>query len=431
MITHDLMLEKQVVGALMLSPGLFSRAGHIDGSVFSDERNGKTWELISRALMNHTELNPSALWSYDRDTVSAIGGMDSLEDYREAGREILTDPGPALERLYELYQWRKITRIASRLDQASKRQDKSPEDILSSIMMLTNDLLASGRDTTQDKRSVMKRALKRVSEKRHLVTTGLTPLDFLMQGGIQENRLYGVGGLYGRGKTILLGSISDNLNAQDIPHLFISLETDPEDIELRNCAKRLNTNASLLSDPYNPEHEALVDTAHAYAGGIPDKTWYEFAPGATMNEIHRMILRAKARHGIKGFMLDYWQLIEGKERGQSEEAHHRSNANRLAALCRQEGLWGIITAQIDMQGKLKYSDSLLQAAALYVRMMREEDDEIVHFEIQKSNYTRYGTTVSASIPSVLFDMASGPHFRDADASDTGHLEGDGDAEINI
>lgn len=432
MITHDLNLEQQVIGALMLAPGIISRAGHIHDSVFSDDRHGKAWSLVMRAIMSNESTTPTALWSYDREAVTAVGGMDALEDYREAGRAIVTEPGPALERVYELYQWRKITRIASRLDGAAKRQDKSPEDILSSVLSLTQELLATGQDTTQDKKTVMARALKRVSQKRNLTTTGLTPIDFLMQGGIQQSRLYGIGGLYGRGKTILLGSISDNLNAQEVPHLFISLETDPEDIELRNCAKRLNTNASLLSDPYNPEHEALVQSADGYTNTIGQHTWYEFTPGATMNEIHRMILRAKARHGIRGFMIDYWQLIQGKERGQSEEGHHRSNANRLAALCRQEGLWGIVTAQIDTQGKLKYSDSLLQAAALYIKMIREEDDEVVNFEIEKSNYTRYGNTISASMPGMIFDMASGPHFRDLHPTDVSHLNDDTDnGDINI
>ena len=221
--THDIELEKQVIGVLMNSPGLFSRVGHITESVFADERNAQIWTLITHALMHHQNPSPTSLWSYNREAVTNIGGMNVLEEYKEAGKAIITDPNSAIERLYELHQWKKITNIASRLSSASKRQDKSPEDILSGILSLTNDLLASGRDTTLDKQTVMEKALKRVSGKRDLVTTGLTPLDFFMQGGIQKNRLYGIGGVYGRGKTILLGSISDNLNIQKQKHLFISV----------------------------------------------------------------------------------------------------------------------------------------------------------------------------------------------------------------
>jgi replicative DNA helicase len=432
MSTHDLHLEKQVIGAVMLSPNLLSRANHITEEVFSDETHAQTWTLVVTAILAGESITPSNLWKFDRTTVTKIGGMDVLQDYRESGRSILTEADVHIQKLHEIFQWRKISQIAQRLDAVSKRQDKSPEDVLSNLTMLSNNLLANGKDNSRNKKQVIQEAIQRVSQKRDIVTTGITSLDFLMQGGLQSKRVYGFGGIYGRGKTILLGTISDNLNIQDVPHLFISLETDPEDIELRNCAKYFNTNASLLADPNSEYHDTLSSGANSYIDNVENKTWYEFSPGATMNELHRMILRAKSRHNIKGFIIDYWQLIEGRERGQSEEAHHRSNANRLAALCRKEDLWCIVTAQIDHTGKLKYSDSLLQAAALFIKIIREEDEEEVHFEIQKSNYTRYGDTFSTSSPSALFDMASGPHFRDVESIDIGRLgEDDEDDKIDL
>jgi hypothetical protein len=110
-------------------------------------------------------------------------------------------------------------------------------------------------------------------------------------------------------------------------------------------------------------------------------------------------------------MLDYWQLIEGRERGQSEEAHHRSNINRLAAICRQHDLWGIVTAQIDEKGKLRYSDAMLQAASLYMRLVRDEDGMDIRLEVEKSNYTRQTTALSAPLPGMVFDAEIGPHVR--------------------
>lgn len=277
--------------------------------------------------------------------------------------------------------------------------------------------MATGRESARGKKAVAETAVRRALGDHPVVTTGLTSLDFLLQGGLQTRRLYGIGGLYGRGKTILLGSISDNLNLQGVNHLFMSMETDPEDIELRSCAKHFNANAALLADPHSADHASLMASAETYITDVPEHTWYEFCPGASLNEIHRMILRAKARYNIQGFMLDYWQLIEGRERGQGEEAHHRSNINKLAAICRQENLWSVVTAQVDDKGRLKYSDSLLQAAALYVRLVREEDGMDIRLEVEKSNYTRYASTFQASLPGMVFDAASGPHVRDEAAVD--------------
>lgn len=416
----------------MLSPSLLSKAHHISHDVFSDEKHARVWGLVCKAIFNGVETNSSTLLRNYREEVTSLGGIDVLEEFREIGKEIQINPAPSMQELFETYQWRKIKQLSKRLETLGNTHEKSPEDTLSNIIQFSQGILANGQDSAMSKRTIAQKAVNRAQEKRELVTTGITSLDFLMQGGLQKKRLYGIGGVYGRGKTILLGTISDNLNSQSVPHLFISLETDPEDIELRTCARHFNTNASLLADPNAEHHDDAKLAAQSYIDETPEHTWYEFSPGATMNEIHRMILRAKTRHNIQGVIIDYWQLIEGKERGQGEDAHHRSNANRLAALCRQEDMWCLLTAQIDLNGKLKYSDSLLSAAAFYMRMLREEDEEEVHFEVQKSNYTRYGSTFSTSLPSVLFDMAAGPHIRDTSSMDMGRLgDEEDDSKIDI
>lgn len=409
--THDFTLERQAIGIIMLSPAALGRAGGLSEEAFADENNARVWRLVCRAIIGGAGTNPEALWAFDRAEVQAIGGVDALQSYRESAHGNTTNPEPIFSRVHDLYRWRQLFRIARHIEQEAMRQSAEPEDVLSRLADKAQQLLASGRESARGKKKVAQAAMERAMVKRPVATTGLTALDFMLQGGLQSRRLYGIGGLYGRGKTIMLGSISDNLNLQAVPHLFMSMETDPEDIELRSCAKHFNANAALLADPHSDEHTALVGSAQAYLTDVPEHTWYEFCPGATLHEIHRMILRSKARYNISGFMLDYWQLIEGRERGQSEDAHHRSNINKLAAICRQENLWGIVTAQVDDKGRLKYSDALLQAAALYVRLVREEDGMEVRLEVEKSNYTRYASTFQASLPGIVFDAASGPHIR--------------------
>lgn len=415
--THDFALERQAIGVLMVAPASLGRAGGISEESFADEKNARVWRLVCRALSHNVSLSPEALYAFDRKEVREIGGVDALQSYRESAQYGITDPEPIFTRLHELHRWRQLTRIAQHLAAEAIRQDVAPEELLSRLADKAQKLLATGRDSARGKKEVAETAVRRALDDRPVVTTGLNTLDYMLQGGLQGRRLYGIGGLYGRGKTILLGSISDNLNLQGVNHLFMSMETDPEDIELRSCAKHFNANAALLVDRHSPEHESLMANAESYITDVPEHTWYEFCPGASLNEIHRMILRAKARYNIQGFMLDYWQLIEGRERGQGEEAHHRSNINKLAAICRQENLWGVVTAQIDDKGRLKYSDSLLQAAALYVRLVREEDGMDIRLEVEKSNYTRYASTFQASLSGMVFDAASGPHVRDQVAVD--------------
>lgn len=411
-VTHDIQLERKVLGLVMLTPGLLMRSGGVSPESFSQERHARTWALLTDCARIHSNLTPEALHLHDRAEVAALGGVDTLESYRQDAAPYVTEPQPLFLRLQEMHRWRQLERIARHLALEAAKQDSDPEDILSRLALKAQTMLGEGRETARDKKNVAQNALDRALQTSEVITTGLTPLDYHLQGGLHTRRLYGIGGLYGRGKTILLGSISDNLNIQGIPHLFISMETDPEDIELRLAAKHVRANASNLSDPFNEDRTILKPNVDRYIDHVPNKTWYEFCPGATMHEIHRMILRAKARHGIMGFMLDYWQLIEGRERGQSEDGHHRSNINRLAAICRQHDLWGVVTAQIDEKGKLRYSDAMLQAAALYMRLARDEDGMDIRLEVEKSNYTRQTSAMGASLPGMVFDAEIGPHVRD-------------------
>ena len=414
---HDFALERKAIGIVMLHPESLARAGGITAECFADERHGRTWDLVVGALLRGHTTSPEALMAFDRAEALAVGGVDMLQSYRQEAAPHITDPLPIFQRLHELYRWRQLDRIARHIQLEAAKQDADPEDILARLANRAQALLADGRETTRGKMEVAKAALDRALAPRNTITTGLTALDFMLQGGLQSRRLYGFGGVYGRGKTILLGSISDNLNLQGARHLFISMETDPEDVELRLAAKHFRLNAGSLSDPEHIARQPVATGSPTYLQRLPQNTWYEFCPGATMHEIHRMILRAKARHGIVGFMLDYWQLIEGRERGQSEEAHHRSNINRLAAVCRQEDLWGLVTAQIDEKGRLRYSDAMLQAAALYMRLVREEDGMDLRLEVEKSNYTRYVSSTAASLPGLVFDTDIGPHVREEDPTD--------------
>lgn len=424
--TPLLTLEAQVIGAILADDSLFPRASFLSEDAFGDAGHRVLWKLIEGLYLSGGSVDPATVtMSYPED-VAPLGGLEYLNRLAALGEAITTGFGLAVDRLHEELQWRRVASLAARMQSAATSREKQPEQILSSVVDIIRTHLSGGHVGFRGKREVARVALENAQDRKEAVTTGIDSLDFLMQGGLQKQRLLGMGGLYGRGKTILLGTISDNLNIQKVPHLFFSLETPPEDIEIRSCARHLNLNASSILDPGDPDHQTFVSSTEAYINALPDYAIYEFSPQATMDEIHRKILAAKARHGIEGFVLDYWQLIRGRERGQSEEAHLRDCADRLAGICRQENLWGIMAAQVDERGRLLISDSLLRSASLFVRLVREENETASFFVTDKSNYTRYADTGSESVPGMVFDDACGPHFRNTEATDIGGLNQEGD-----
>jgi replicative DNA helicase len=417
MKNHDPILEAKVLGAIFHAPTLFSQASHLSRDAYYDGAHAIVWDAINNCIDKGFPITPSSVALNNSSRVNSIGGISFLDQLASQGGDIISNYPPAIDKIREMHQWRQISDISARLASAADSRDKTPDDILSGILRFTEAIMTNGKDTSRTKQEVAKSAIARAKEQQENVTTGIDTIDYLMQGGLQSRRLYGLGGLYGRGKTIMLGSVSDNLGLQGEPHLFISMETEPEDIEIRNCSKHINANASILFDHDDPDHKDIIDRAEKIIPDLADNTFFEFAPGGSMNEIHRMILRAKTRHNIRGFILDYWQLIRGREKGQSEDGHLGDCADRLAAICRQENLWGIVTAQVDERGNLIKSQHLLRSAALYMRLQREEDAQAAYFVTEKSNYTRYADTGNESVPGMVFDMASGPHFRNTNEMD--------------
>jgi replicative DNA helicase len=423
-------MEAQVIGAVLGNPTLFSRASFLHPDAFTDAGCATLWKIISQTIMSGRAVSQMTLAVNHSSVIDQLGGMAYLGRLVAMGESVVPVFGDAVDRLHEELQWRRISQITARLDAVTKSRDKTPDQVLAGLQQLARTHLEGGSLTTRSKREVARAAIEAAKETRDMTVTGIESLDLMMHGGLHSRRLYGLGGLFGRGKTILLGTISDNVNLQQIPHLFISLETPPEDIELRSCARHLNLNSSAIHDTGDVDHATFLADSDEYIETIPDCTQYDYSPQATIDEIHRKILAAKSRHGIKGFIIDYWQLIRGKEKGQSEESHLRDCADRLAAICRTEDIWGIVAAQVDERGRLRISDALYQSASLYLRLVREENETASYFVTEKSNYTRYADTGSESISTMVFDDAVGPHFRNTISTDIGDLAREDKIEID-
>ncbi|MFZ3583796.1 DnaB-like helicase C-terminal domain-containing protein [Loktanella sp. DJP18] len=412
-----LTLEAQVIGAVLANPGFFNRAALLSDDAFNDPNYKALWHCVFASGTRGEDLRPAPIAVRYASVVEPMGGIAFLNRLVLHSEDISSVFNEAVDRLHDELQWRRITAISLRLTSAVNSREKSPSQILSGLETLCRSHLSGGRLTTRTKSEVAKAAIDSARNKVEADRTGIDSLDLMMQGGLQPKRLYGIGAQFGRGKTVLLGTVSDNLNIQKAPHLFLSLETPPEDIELRACARHMKLNVSAIHDSGDPDHETFIAKADSYVALASDYTYYDYSPQATIDEIVRKILASKARYGIKGFILDYWQLVRGRQKGQSEDDHMTEVADRLAAICRQEDLWGIVTAQVDERGRLKKSDALYQSASLYIRLCREENETRAYFVTEKSNYTRYTDNGNESISLMVFDDSVGPQFRNTESVD--------------
>lgn len=304
----------------------------------------------------------------------------------------------------------------------SKKRDiraalKEVEDILPTrsseeILEFVSDIVAEKMHSRHQKsgQQVHEEILSDLENPPEKYPTGLLSLDKKMAGGLQSGRTYGFAGKEKTGKTALAGTISYNLNAAECSHMYVALEMGSKEIEERNLARRVGENSLLFKNP-NPAFMQKV------ARVAPSKFIQYFdSPGGLLQEILLEVGIAKIKHGIKGFILDYWQLVEGRERGQTEEQHIRFVAQRCADYAKKHGLWCIILAQLNNDGKLFGGGGLKKACDQLYFIERCSDDETdPHrwMRMEASRYTPKLNIGSPQNPSLVLNAEIGPYFEEA------------------
>jgi replicative DNA helicase len=408
--TANLTLEATVLGALLAENGIWPEVSFLTGEDFSEPVHQMVFETCAELLGSGRAATTGILAQRLGADLQAYGGTAFLSDLVAYGQTAVPAVGEAARQLRAATLWRRLQAVGARLQEDIRQGGDAPENVASAAIRALEEALLGARPTARTKREVARTAYDLAVRDEPRAQTGIEGLDLVTHGGLVARRLYAIGAEYGRGKTILLGSISHNLNADGVRHLFISMETPPEDIELRNIARGIGQNAMLLNDPTHPQSRTLRRNAERYLQKIQDHTWYEFMPGATMDDINRAVLRAVHRHKVRGVIIDYWQLIRGREKGVSEEAHLRDCANRIAAAARRLGIWILMACQTDAYGKPLVSSGILQAASLFIRLQRDPNDQQGFFTTEKSNYGPLADGGTPENPGLIFDLR-GPYFR--------------------
>jgi len=142
-------------------------------------------------------------------------------------------------------------------------------------------------------------------------------------------------------------------------------------------------------------------------------TIYVDAAGFTLDEIISEASRMIVRHGIKGFFLDYWQLVSGENSRMTEEKHLRDVAQKLADFAKRQKIWIIILAQMNQDGRLFGGGGLKKACEqLYMIRPVEGAEDMRWLEMDASRYTLRVNVGSDAVPSLRMVTNIGPYFEE-------------------
>ena len=86
----------------------------------------------------------------------------------------------------------------------------------------------------------------------------------------------------------------------------------------------------------------------------------------------RLVLRG----GIKGIIIDYWQLISGVQKGQTKEEHLSNVAQWIAGFCRRHGVWSIVLSQLNKEDNAFGSAGLNRACDQFYKLYRSDIEKL-------------------------------------------------------
>ncbi len=243
--------------------------------------------------------------------------------------------------------------------------------------------------------------------------TRYNKLDTAMMGGLYPGKSYGFAARKKTGKTILAGSISHNLNEKGVRHLFICGEMSPTEVHKRTLGRLLNVKSGAFYGKQS-DNIGLQKGIAEIAVASKRNTIYKNAPGLTFEDLKRYVLLARMQKKITGFILDYWQLVGGKRKGQSTAEHLDEVAQWIADTCRKYDLWSIVMAQINQEGNTRGSEGI-HLAFDQVYDLRAPDDDAGRAErwldMSGTRYTPWRSVGSATNPGFYLNEY-GPHFSE-------------------
>lgn len=388
----------------------------VDEHMFSDAFMGRLYRAICRVydsglIANVVTLRPEM----DTDPSfigKATGSGPSLAKVA-SGIVTMANPEDYAEHIRDLWCRREMV---SRLDQLlsdTRMQDGSVDELISGAMHQLTSLIKNQQAQDLSNRDAAEQVVNAITRPPPFYPTGMPNLDRILGGGIYAGKLYGLAGRKKAGKTLLLATISKHLNIASVPHLFVSLEMTPLEIEQRNAAGHIGINPIVfLKKPTR----ALAEQVAEYQAQLPQNVWYEHRPGIDRDELLQLITRAQVRHGIKGVIIDYQQLVRGRKRDETQEQHQGMVAQDVADLCKRDSIFAVMGAQLNQEGNTRGGEGLRLATDAYLVLHREGTSRSGWLEMQDARYVPYRNVGSPDNPGVW--LRNGSHFSEDPPPDT-------------
>lgn len=408
--TRNPAAEREVIGSVIRSSAYVDDAMRLRAEDFTSNNHQTIWRAIAHLLDKGDLIRINTVISVCGNALDPRSReeLESVVQMAGGTTGILND---AIAKVLDASKRRAAAAVYA---QARKRAISSEDDIEKTISRATMEVEDAiqgnelGFVTGDDVNQKLKLKLQNPPPP---VPTGFPKLDHVLEGGLWPTRMIAILAQTKVGKTTLAISISDNLLDIDEPHLLISLERNDLDAQQASAARALKINSLTLEREFGKYEKAFQvfteDPRHK-------KRFYMHRPGATIEDVILAIRRAH-RAGAKGFILDYWQLLERSPGVKENVNEHLSRcAQALSNVTNKLGMWGVVNAQSQADGTPRDCQALwLAASSIYVLRRDAHDKPDAWLQCLGSSFTKGFDAGSPGSPALMLDTEIGPYFRSA------------------
>jgi replicative DNA helicase len=381
---NHIFIEERLLGIILSDlPNTDGIVPMLHENLFTDER-AKLFQIIKQVYNNNLPINIATIGKQIIDNKSNIdlAEMISYTDGVYYGHEWKVYAND----LNDLYKQREIHKLKQKLVTGEL-------DISGAFNEMTelNNKSLEPSDITAHKLSVnyLVNLSYQMSGQRPTQTyqTFIRPIDYVVTG-FRQSEFILLGGRPAMGKTLLALQWALNQCMQDIPIAFFTMEMSTDELMQRICSNLCDINGHAFLDPYNRITQEQFTHMGITIDQLKDKPLHIVdLPSANIERIESEIVRLKARYGIVGFYLDYFQLISPMPhdliKGKTEQYTNISKA--IKAMCKRHNVFGVVVSSLSRQTEQR-PDHRPQLSDLRETGQLEFDANKVVFVYRPSEY---------------------------------------------
>lgn len=404
--------ERSVLGSMFLdSRAVFSAIERLHAGDFYSQRHQHVFEVMCELCETGAPI----------DTVTVVDRLDRKGQLKGADDTLyiadLASSVPSASSVgyyIDIVEQKAVLRALIAAGQTIIQDATGSEEEVADIVNRAGDLIYKiavkrERDTLTHIKQALLEGYTSISDSMNSKTgiigipTGFKQLDKMLSG-LQKTQLIIVAGRPGMGKTSFAINIAQHAAVElDVPVAIFSLEMSREQLAMRMmCSEAyVDSQKTRIGGLTPDDYDRLADAVDVLAKA---PIYIDDSPTITVMEMLAKARRLKKEKGLGLVVIDYLQLMSGKDRRENRQQEISSMTRSLKIMAKEVGVPVILLSQLSRASEKRDSKRPL-LSDLRESGSIEQDADVVIFLHRESYYNKEADNVSQII---IAKQRSGP-----------------------